>query len=724
MGTDGAGLRGLAAIVAAGAMGGFASGAAGQTPPPAEAPAAGTPIDGGAAYAPSFFTAYNPITAADMVARIPGFELRDGDDRRGFGGAAGNLLINGERPSSKTVPSELLKRIPAANVVRIEVLSGTSAAADVRGQSQLVNVILNQAAGDGAATTYVVGMRHIQYANRVGWTAQASRTLTLWPGAVLAIDLQAPNTLGRGEIFETLIAGDGTVTGRRFQVGKANNRTLQGSAHLGWRPTDVDSLNVNLLYAPAWNSSDSDQLESVSSGALRSALDGFTEYRNNYKLEVGADWEHRFGPGLTVKLIGLASNTSVDQHDRFDIFTAPATRLVRTQDRSTQSGERIGRVQVKWGLTEAHTLEFGGEGAFNFRDTSLDIVNQLQGQAPVPVPLAVSDARVEEVRGEVFATDIWSVNSRLSVEAGARFEASRITQSGDQSKERQFSYLKPQFSATYVLDPASTLRVSLQRDVAQLDFAEFSSAVDFLNTSTIQGNPDLVPEKAWKSRIEWERRFGGRAAMTLAAFYDRVEDVHDLVVINGLDAYGNIGDGTRAGAEVSATVPLGMVGLPTAELRVSGIYQETRVTDPITGETRSFSVPVERQGTASGSPTLNGGNKDWAYLVNYRHNLPSLSSSYGATLFQWAGRAEYRRAEVIEYVRSKPRLDLYVETTAINPVTLRLYLNNVTVSSEDRTRTFYVGDRSSGQVLRLERRRNLGGPEGSRTLGFQVSGRF
>jgi len=725
--SEGAALRGLAAIAAIATIGGAASDAAAEEALPV-APGGPAPVtasgDGGAVYAPAFFAPYNPVTAADMVTRVPGFELRDGDERRGFGGTAGNLLINGERPSSKTVPSELLKRIPAANVVQVEVLSGTSAAADVRGQSQLVNVVLKETAGDGAETTYVLGLRHIQYANRVGWTAQASRTMRLSPTAMLAVDLQAPNTLGRGEMFETLFAGDGAITGTRFQVGKANNKTLQGSAHLGWRPTDVDTININLLYAPNWNGSKSAQLEADRIGLLRSALDGLTDYSNNYKVEVGADWEHRFADTLTVKLIGLFSNTSVDQFDRFDIFNAPATRLVRTQERSTLSGERIGRVQVKWTVSEAHTLEFGGEGAFNFRDTSLDIVNQFAGQPPAPVPLAVSDARVEEVRGEVFATDIWTVTPKLSVEAGARFETSRITQSGDQAKERQFSYLKPQFSATYVHDAANTFRASLIRDVAQLDFAEFSSAVDFLNTSTIQGNPDLVPEKAWKSRIEWEHRFGGRAAMTLAAFYDKVEDVHDLVVINGLDAYGNIGDGTRVGAEVSATLPLAPIGVPNAELRVSGIWQETKVTDPITGEERSFSVPVERQGTASGSATLNGGNKDWAYLVTYRHNLPAWSSSFGASLFQWAGRAEYRRAETIEYVRPKPRLDLYVETTAIAPVTIRLYLNNVTVSSEERTRTFYVGDRSTGQIQRLEWRRNVGGPEGSRTAGFTVSGRF
>ncbi|MDW4761770.1 hypothetical protein NQ353_27950, partial [Escherichia coli] len=85
------------------------------------------------------------------------------------------------------------------------------------------------------------------------------------------------------------------------------------------------------------------------------------------------------------------------------------------------------------------------------------------------------------------------------------------------------------------------------------------------------------------------------------------------------------------------------------------------------------------QGTPSGSATLNAGNKDWAYLVNFRQSLPSLSAAWGATIFQWAGREEYRKAEIIEYVREKPRLDLFFETTVIKPVTLRLFVNNVFV---------------------------------------------
>lgn len=671
-----------------------------------------------------FFAQYNPITAADMVARVPGFDLRDGDDRRGFGASAGNLLINGERPSSKTAPSELLKRIPAANVLRVELLSGNDAGVDVRGQSQIVNVVVDQAAKDGPSTSFVAGLRHIQYSNRIGWTLQASRTFSLSENADLSIDIQAPNLLGRSVIDETLVAGGGAAQGSRQQIGESQNIGVQGSANLRWRPTQQDTINANLQFTPTWNATETVQFEAAPNGALRNSLSGFTDYDNNYTAEIGGDWEHRFTPSLSVKLIGLVSNISVDQFDRFEIHTAPSTYLTRTQDRSTRSGERIARAQVKWTASSRHTLEIGGEGAFNFRDTTLDIVNQPQGGPPVHVPLPVANARVEELRGEVFGSDIWQASPALTVEGGVNFEFSRISQTGDQIQEREFTFLKPRLTATYVVSPRNTLRFSVLRDVAQLDFAEFSSAVDFVNASAIQGNPDLVPETAWKARLEWDTRFAGRAAVTLAGFADHVQHVLNLVDIDGFDAYGNIGDGTRIGAEVRGTFPLGAVGLPNAELRFSGLYQQTRVTDPITGEKRSFSVPLERQGTAAGSPTLNAGNKDWAYLLSFRDNFPAISSAWGVTLFQWAGRTEYRRAETFYYVRSKPRMDVFIETTRIRPVTVRLYVNNLLVSSEERTRTFFVGDRSSGAVQRFEVRDSYGGSEGSRAIGLLVSGRF
>ena len=469
---------------------------------------------------------------------------------------------------------------------------------------------------------------------------------------------------------------------------------------------------------------------------MRSELHGNTDYDDNHTGEVGADWEHRFSPAFSTKLIGLATITSVEQKDVFDTFTAPATYVTRTQSRATDGGERVARLTATWLATSDHTLEFGGEGAFNYRDTTLDIVVQPQGGAPAHTPLDVANARVEEVRAEGFVTDVWAVNPALTLETGFTFEASRISQSGDRTQEREFTYPKPRITATWAIDPANQVRASLLRDVAQLDFAEFSSTVDFVNASSTQGNPNLVPQQAWKARVEWQRRFGARGAFTIAGFYDAVEDVHDLidttvyddvtgaVLTPGSDAYGNIGDGTRMGVEIKASLPLAFLGLPTAELRFNGLIQETEVTDPQTGMKRSFSVSPERQGSPSGSPTLNAGDKDWAYIINFRQELPGIQSAWGSTILQWSGRAEYKRAELIEYERELPRIDLYFETTAIKPVTLRFNVNNIIPASDERIRTFYDGRRRDGVILKTETREAKAGPEGSRSIGFQVSGKF
>src|ERR1044071_1779047 len=81
-----------------------------QTPGAGEGPQA-TPTQGSrtTVYDRGFFAQYAPRSALDIVQRIPGFTLDLGNnqaatgvDVRGFAGTAGNVVINGARPSSKS----------------------------------------------------------------------------------------------------------------------------------------------------------------------------------------------------------------------------------------------------------------------------------------------------------------------------------------------------------------------------------------------------------------------------------------------------------------------------------------------------------------------------------------------------------------------------------------------------------------------------------------------
>ena len=120
---------------------------------PAFAQQAGQP-PAAQSYAADFFTPFNPVTAEDMIRRLPGFNLDTGDDRRGFAGAAGNVLINGERPSSKTSLAEQLSRISARDVLRIDILSGSGQGTDISGQTMIADVRLRPR-DTGATNTFV-----------------------------------------------------------------------------------------------------------------------------------------------------------------------------------------------------------------------------------------------------------------------------------------------------------------------------------------------------------------------------------------------------------------------------------------------------------------------------------------------------------------------------------------------------------------------------------------
>ena len=116
-----------------------------------------------------------------MLERTPGFLLSEGSAVRGFGGAAGNVLIDGQRPTVKAGGiTEVLRRIGARQVDRIVLLRG-SEAAEAQGQTLVANVIRKaDAAGSGNAVLELARTEdgrisptaRISHARRIGaWQA-------------------------------------------------------------------------------------------------------------------------------------------------------------------------------------------------------------------------------------------------------------------------------------------------------------------------------------------------------------------------------------------------------------------------------------------------------------------------------------------------------------------------------------------------------------------------
>ena len=119
-------------------------------------------------YPSSYFLEYAPVTALDMLNRIPGMELSNPSRRsrtgssssssgrggsfanvsrggRGLGSGSGGtqILINGKRTAGKNNDTTAqLRRIDADQIDYIEIIRGTSGDLDVRGSTQIANVVL------------------------------------------------------------------------------------------------------------------------------------------------------------------------------------------------------------------------------------------------------------------------------------------------------------------------------------------------------------------------------------------------------------------------------------------------------------------------------------------------------------------------------------------------------------------------------------------------------
>src|SRR5690606_35250790 len=174
--------------------------------PPAHAQQAGggEPADTRDVFLPGYFADAAPATAGDMLRRVPGFTVVEADaDVRGYAGAAGNVLVDGVRPTSKREDTgQLLQRIPASAVARIELIHAGTPGVDMGGFAVLANVVLrHEASSEGAIEVGVL-------ASTDGWTAPQAALQYAWRRDDTRLDLafaespELDDDTGQGSIRE------------------------------------------------------------------------------------------------------------------------------------------------------------------------------------------------------------------------------------------------------------------------------------------------------------------------------------------------------------------------------------------------------------------------------------------------------------------------------------------------------------------------------------------
>jgi hypothetical protein len=626
-------------------------------------------------YEAAFYHAFTPRTALDMINQTPGFVLSapDGnfnDERRGFAGAVGNVLIDGQRLGAKSQNlRDVLGRVAAKEVLRIEILRGAEVAGDASGAPMLANVVRTPTAGGGTwqAGAEVTNEDKPKPNGKLAWSGRSDAV-----EYSIGANLYGHDHLSAGRF--SIRDGSDTETARKyFPIPHTNDEyTLNGQVSMPLGEGKLAITGQSYLFK---HREDTYQLTTTPDGVqLSRELDPFRERMTTN--ELGVTYQRSLGD-WDLNLTGLATRKRDDWHatattlDAADVFDSEFRQDVR-QD----SGESIVRGTFAR-LLERGRLELGAEAAINTLDGRTALTFD-DGAGPDPVDLPNADLSVEETRGEAFVSHVWQLDGNWSLDSRLAAETSRLTFTGDTEQSVTLTYVKPRVQLSRKLG-RHQLQVRAFRDVSQLNFRDFVSTAELANDNVLGGNPDLKPQTMWAIEIDGDLRFGDDAALRVRAFRDFVDEVADFVPFgppgNRIDAPGNIGRGSIVGAEVSLRVPLAPV-LKGGTLNVSGLFQDTEATDPVTGRKRKFSDTSENH-----------------LKIELRQDLNAAKLAWGTTFEAYSPDTDYRLDETFSF-RELRRLDVFVETTWIEGFKIRLEVDSALDDTEWRERRFYSPDRT------------------------------
>jgi hypothetical protein len=664
-------------------------------------------------YKASFFSRYQPATAFDMVRQVPGFQVDNGTSDRGFIAAVGNILINDVYPSAKQdSPSALLARIPATQVARIELIRGQVRGIDLQGHSVVVNVILH---GDLPAVVRwdLYGRQHSEGPFKPGIDISLSdRQGGIDYNAGVRIEREANGETGLDRFFDKNGNLEENSAVRQKSTGVDLTGTLNASALLGQTLT---RFNSRLHY----ETRDRQEYSSVT------PVDVSEEPRDRFvgddlkikQFEIGMDGLRNLNSNLVAKGIFQFFLESVPRFrsriitDSFGIDTS-----ARIAEITAVETESITRIELDWTGLEDHNVQFNMEGALNSLDGSLEQTIDT-GTGPVIVAVPGSNSLVEELRGDFLIKDTWSLG-KFELDYGLGVEVSNLAQSGDDEKERNFTFFKPHSVLTYSSGQGEQTKVRVAREVAQLNFDDFISTTAFEDNELSLGNINLKPDTTWITEVSHERRFGRQSVIKLTGFHHWISDVLDLLPLSAMDeAPGNIGDGRRWGVELEATMPLDWTGLMGAKLDINLRWQDSTVIDPVTGENRVLSG----QGGANAYRTLAGANKNNRYgaRVDYRQDLQVSRIAWGWTVAERDRRPLFKVNE-LDISNEGFAIDAFIDTTRWQGLKVRLAGDNLLNFSSLRYRTFYTGLRDLTPVESQEFRDRRNG----RRLTLTISGSF
>lgn len=641
---------------------------------------------GAQVYTPADFARFAPRSALDMLGQVPGFTIISNDQGRGLGQASDNVIVNGARVATKSESLfDVLQRIPAARVVRIEIVDG--ATLGIPGLSgQVANVVTAGGAISGRFEWRGSARPHYAKPSFIGGEVSVSGSTS-----TLEWNLAATHNVSRGGAGgnrgTTIYDGFGNVTATypdvliRF-VGEYP-RVAGG---FKWDGPGSVVAHFNASYSRTY--SDflfREERDLVSGVDLLRDVDNRTR---GYAYEIGGDLDFALGPGR-LKLIGLDRFNDSDfrsdvTHDYVDTSPSTGSRFAQQSD----SGEIIGRAEYSWSMLGG-TWQVDAEAAFNSLDQTAQLYTLDAARQFEEIPFPSGSGGVTEDRYELMLNHNRTLGKGLTIQISAGGEYSKLAQTGANGLTREF--WRPKGSATLAWTPRQglDLSVKLARVIGQLSFGDFLASVNFGDNNANAGNNQLVPPQSWELDLDIKKNLKAWGSANLKLYGRWIEDYIEFIPVDGgLETRGNIDSARNYGVSLTSTINLDPIGWQGAKVDLNATYEDSRLDDPLTGESRSF----------SGHNYFNG-------EISLRYDVPKSNWAFGGG-FNWTQVEPYvRLAEVGKDYEGPIYTFAFIENKNVFGLTVNLNMFNLTGGRGLFDRTVWTGYRDRNPVSFVESRR-------------------
>lgn len=673
--------------------------AAAQNPSNADESANSTVI-----YTADSFSQYNPITASDMLDRIPGISLRGGGPGSGRGdrglGTGGNLLINGQRIAGKgNSARDQLDRITAAEVERIEIIRDTSGALNVRGASEVINVILLASQSRSSTTVELVNrLNHddtLETGGSVAWSKQVGNFQAL-------VNLEARPNYENRDNREVRLGPNNEVVGTLFETNIRDQQENTLSSNMSYSLGDHRmQLNALIREGDHPRPVRRDFVDFTDAGIVnRIEEEEVNKEESNW--EVGGDYEYSFDDGSRLSVLFVANN-EIRNNVRERYSANPAEEGLSKNlfiDSRQERQEFIIQGNYNFSITETQSLRVGIESADTQLDSSL-LIGSSSGSEPASASvgglsplLSVSNpgTKVQEIRYEGFAFHNWTLSDRSSLESSLVYETSEISQTGAVNKTRDFQFWRPSFDYRFNITENFRFRGTVKRSVSQLSFSSFAATTneEDRDLNALAGNPELEPQTSWDYEGQLEYRLpndGGVISSNIS--YSDIDNyigrINATIDPNEpLSATGNVAPAKRWAMFNRASIRLNSLSLPNAILGVTLGLFDSEIIDP-------FLKTKQRIG-----------GRGFAG-INFRHDITSLGLSYGIDYSHsiWGGNYDIDIKTITRNDRERS-LGLFVSKVWFEDWTFRLESDNTLGASRCRYRQRFDGTTINGAISLIQ----------------------